>query len=138
MAELSAYRDQHFRVGIHSRVFFSHHDSDVTLSNKLKFLLCLVVVIGHSRRAGKSARNQFDIVCRESVFLHYGRTDLWVIRSRRRLKKDYNGIGQSEKDPLRILLHRVSFYINKALNDNLFFHALENVIAKCGCKLIYH
>ena len=90
MADLSAYRDQQFRVIIFPLIF------KFTLLNKLLFqgltiFVLLTRILGHSRRVRKKVGNEFDIVRGKFVVLHNGRTDLRVILASWGPKKDHYG-----------------------------------------------
>ena len=90
MADLSAYRDQQFRVIIFPLIF------KFTLLNKLLFqgltiFVLLTRFLGHSRRVRKKVGNEFDIVRGKFVVLHNGRTDLRVILASWGPKKDHYG-----------------------------------------------
>lgn len=90
MADLSAYRDQQFRVIIFPLIF------KFTLLNKLLFQGLTIFVfpsrfLGHSRRVRKKVGNEFDIVRGKFVVLHNGRTDLRVILASWGPKKDHYG-----------------------------------------------
>lgn len=90
MADLSAYRDQQFRVIIFPLIF------KFILLNKLLFQGLTIFILpsrflGHSRRVRKKVGNEFDIVRGKFVVLHNGRTDLRVILASWGPKKDHHG-----------------------------------------------
>lgn len=90
MADLSAYRDQQFKVIIFPLIF------KFTLLNKLLFQGLTIFVLlsgflGHARRVRKKVGNECDIVRGKFVVLHNGRTDLRVILASWRPKKDHYG-----------------------------------------------
>ena len=90
MADLSAYRDQQFKVIIFPLIF------KFTLLIKLLFQGLTICVLpcrflGHARRVRKKVGNECDIVRGKFVVLHNGRTDLRVILASWGPKKDHYG-----------------------------------------------
>lgn len=108
MAELSAYRDQHYKV-----ISFSFDLKSSLLTSywmKASFWsFTHSFTPGNTRRARKKVGNKLDFVCGKFVVLHNRRTDTRVVFACWRPEKDHYGSRQGQKNSLWILLCWVSF-----------------------------
>lgn len=108
MAELSAYRDQHFRVII---VFPFPFSFNCWASQWIKALIFVLLALGFTQWSRKDVSNEWYIVRGKSLILHNRGTNSRVIFAGWRLEKDCYGTGQGQEDSLWILLCWVSFAV---------------------------